>query len=243
MPAYAYILQRDGQYGVLTSWDDVIELRKQKKGMFVSRKFNTSDEAWTKIKHAMRPYEGGPVAFVDGSGGDGMFSAGAGVCLLMDGLGTKPTYEIAIPVSSGDGTSQGQIPGEFAAATIALKKAERLGAKSLLIVHDYIGIMAVAEGLVLLKRDLKRDLGQRPKYATKNGISAIWMGAVQAARIQGMDIRFKHVYSHEGVTDDWTRGNDRADKLAKLAKSGAIFGPWHVERIPELDGWISGQYR
>ena len=69
MPAYAYILQRDGQYGVLTSWDDVIELRKQKKGMFVSRKFNTSDEAWTKIKHAMRPYEGGPIAFVDGSGG------------------------------------------------------------------------------------------------------------------------------------------------------------------------------
>ena len=223
MPAYAYILQRDGQYGVLTSWDDVIELRKQKKGMFVSRKFNTSDEAWTKIKHAMRPYEGGPIAFVDGSGDDDMFSAGAGVCLLMDGLGTKPTYEIAIPVRSGDGTPQGQIPGEFAAATIALKKAERLGAKSLLIVHDYIGIMAVAEGL----------------YATKSGISAIWMGAVQAARVQGMDIRFKHVYSHEGVTDDWTRGNDRVDKLAKLAKSGAIVGPWHVERIPELDGWIS----
>ena len=222
MPAYAYISQRDGQYGVLTSWDDVIELRKQKQGVFVSRKFDSSEEAWTKIEHAMRPYEGGPVAFVDGAGSDVIFSAGAGVCLLMDGIGTNSTCEIAMPITSGDGSIQGQIPGEFAAATIALKKAEKLGAKSLLIAHDYIGIMAVAEGL----------------YATKSGISAIWMGVVQAARVQGMDIRFRHVYSHEGITDDWAKGNNRADQLAKLGRSTRI---GNVERIPELDGWIFDQ--
>lgn len=220
MPAYAYISQRDGQYGVLTSWDDVIELREQKKGVFVSRKFDTSDETWSKIKHAMRPYEGGPVAFVDGAGSDDMLSAGSGVCLLMGGLGTKPTCEIALPITSGDGSMQGQIPGEFAAATIALEKAERLGAKSLLIAHDYIGIMAVAEGL----------------YATKSRISAIWMGTVQSARLKGMDIRFRHVYSHEGITDDWTRGNDRADKLAKSGRSARTGNVGHIK---ELDGWIS----
>jgi ribonuclease HI len=222
MPAYAYISQRDGQYGVLTSWGDIIELRKQKKGVFVSRKFDTSDEAWTKIEHAMRPYEGGPVAFVDGAGSDDMFSAGAGVCLLMDGLGTKPTCEIAVPITSEDKSLQGQIPGEFAAATIALEKAERLGAKSLLIAYDYIGIMAIAEGL----------------YATRSRISAIWMGAVQSAHIQGMDVRFRHVYSHEGITDNWAKGNNRADKLAKLGRSTRI---GNIERIPELDGWISNQ--
>lgn len=222
MPAYAYISLRDGQYGVLTSWDDVLELRKRKRGVFVSKRLDTSDEAWDKVEHAMRPYEGGPVAFVDGAGSDEMLSAGAGVCLLMDGLGTKPTCEIATPIASEQGCPQGQIPGEFAAATIALCKAKELGAKSLLIAHDYVGIMAVAEGL----------------YATKGGISSIWMGAVQAARARSMDVRFRHVYSHEGITDDWTRGNDRADKLAKAGRNARM---GNIGRIPELDGWLPGQ--
>lgn len=222
MPAYAYISLRDEQYGVLTSWDDVLELRKRKSGVFVSKGFDTPDEAWTKIEHAMRPYEGGPVAFVDGAGNDSLLSAGAGVCLLMDGLGTTPTYEIAMPIASEQGCPQGQIPGEFAAATIALRKAETLDAKSILIAYDYVGIMAVAEGL----------------YATKSDISSIWLGAVKAARARGMDVRFRHIYSHEGITDDWTRGNDRADKLAKAGRNVRM---GNVGRMPELDGWLPEQ--
>lgn len=223
MPAYAYISLRDGKYGVLTSWDDVLKLRQRKSGVFVSKRFDTPDEAWTKIRHAMRPYDGGPVAFVDGAGSDSLLSAGAGVCLLMDGIGTKPTCEIAMPIASEQGCPQGQIPGEFAAATIALCKAETLGTKSLLIAHDYVGIMAVAEGL----------------YATKGGgISSIWMGAVQAACARGMDIRFRHVYSHEGITDDWTRGNDRADKLAKAGRNVRM---GNIGRMPELNGWLPEQ--
>lgn len=227
MPAYAYISQRDGSYGVCESWDEVLALRNGQRGIFVSRRFETPEEAHRKIEHATRPYDGGPVAFVDGAGSDNLFHAGAGMLLLMDGIGTKPTCEIAMPVTNM--LPEGQIPGELIAAMLAVSKAEQLGARSLLIAYDYMGIMAVAEGL----------------YAPKSGIAGIWHDTAQSARDRGLDIRFRHVYSHEGVSDDWQRGNAYVDMLAKtgtrcLYGSLSEFGDdfRNLDAIKRIDGWL-----
>lgn len=205
MPAYAYIIQRTGAHGVCRSWRDMQDVMRQNGSVLVSRRFDDAAEAERRIAHAMRSYEGGPVAFVDGSArGRHTKAVGAGVSLHADGIGGRATFEAALRLDSPAACSEGQVSGELLAATIACNYAMAMGASRLTIAYDYIGIMAVAEGL----------------YEARSKASRAWLACVDAARAAGLDVRFVHIYSHEGVSNAWEQGNDRADQLAKAGRDG-----------------------
>lgn len=128
------------------------------------------------------------VAYVDGSYQAKKKRAGYGVVLFSD----QGKESFCGPVSGADIKSR-NVVGEVMAAKVAMKEAQKRGAKSLTIHYDYAGIRHWALGEWKANLPLTQDYRS---FAQK-------MGEV-------MDLSFVKVEAHTGV-----KYNEEADLLAK----------------------------
>lgn len=132
------------------------------------------------------------VAFVDGSYDAQSKRYGFGCVLL--------TAEGVIQTENGVGdhpeaTSARNVAGELQGTLVALKRAEALGYKKLLICHDYTGIAAWFRG----------------EWRANTFVSKQYVAAAEAYR-GVLEVSFQKIAAHTGVTY-----NEMADRLAKSA--------------------------
>ena len=132
------------------------------------------------------------VAFVDGSYDAQTHRYGYGCVLL--------TTEGVIKTENGVGdhpeaVSARNVAGELQGTLVALKRAEELGYKKVLICHDYTGIAAWFLG----------------EWRANTFVSKQYIAAAEAYR-GVLEVSFRKIAAHTGVTY-----NEMADRLAKAA--------------------------
>lgn len=137
--------------------------------------------------------------YTDGSFHSTYSIYGGGLVIIMDGLdnplehkcyGREPQY-----------AAMANVAGELLAAMQALSIAEKAGAASITIYHDYVGI-----------HNWTKERGQKDYWQANKSLSKAYLAYVQHLRSNGMVIDFKHTPGHKGILY-----NERADKLAKEA--------------------------
>lgn len=128
------------------------------------------------------------IAYVDGSYVEEV-GYGSGVYLIygeeeyeISGIGKVPEY-----------LDMKNVSGEIIAAMLAVRKACELGAKELILYHDYTGIANWATGEWAAKKEQTRDYRDFMNQAS-----------------QIIDIKFQKVKGHSNI-----EGNDKADQLAR----------------------------
>lgn len=131
------------------------------------------------------------VAYVDGSFNQFTKQYGSGVVLFFN----DKTIELSQSGKSPELVKMRNVGGELAAVSMAVKEAIRLGAKRIIIYHDYAGISEWANG----------------------GWSANKTGTIAYKKFiekmnKDINIMFQKVEAHSG-----NKYNDKADALAKKA--------------------------
>ncbi|MCR4605990.1 MAG: reverse transcriptase-like protein [Eubacterium sp.] len=134
---------------------------------------------------------GEAIAYVDGSFLVDTGEYGSGVVFFYDGEVT----ELSEKGSNPDAATMRNVSGEVMASMLAMRQAKKIGAKSLVIYHDYQGIADWCTGAWKTKKE-----GTKVYKQYYQNMSAF------------LDISFVKVTGHSG--DKW---NDRADELARAA--------------------------
>lgn len=129
------------------------------------------------------------VAYVDGSFNDYLKKYGSGVVMFFDGK----TIELTQSGKNEELVQMRNVGGELAAVSLAVKEAVRLGAKRIIIHHDYAGISEWANGGWNTNKNATMRYKKFIEEQSKN-----------------IKIMFQKVEAHSGDTY-----NDMADKLAK----------------------------
>lgn len=199
---------------IVDSWDECVKFRDMVPSNAKYKKFARIEDAQKFLgeagaKPAASSTDAAPVrkpvpnynwvcphviAYTDGSFNADNGHWGYGVS-IQDEKGTE------LAAYSGNGTeyaSSRNITGEVHGAIRAIQAAIRQGCTSILIVHDYEGISAWAEG----------------KWKAKLPMPQWYRDQIAEMRSK-IDISFKWVPGHNGVA-----GNERADQLAKDACFG-----------------------
>ena len=144
-----------------------------------------SEEIFDKLK------AGEAIAYVDGSFSNETGEYGSGVVLFYD----NEVYEFTDKGSNAEAATMRNVSGEVMAAMISMREARKLGAKKLIIYHDYQGISDWCTGAWKTKKEGTKVYKQYYLDMSK-----------------ALDISFIKVEGHSG--DTW---NDRADTLARSA--------------------------
>ena len=151
-----------------------------------------SSAAASSESEAISVDEGSLVAFVDGSYDVRTKRYGYGCVLL-----TSDGREIC---ESGVGDhpeaiSARNVAGELQGTLVALRKAEEMGCRKVIICHDYSGISAWFHG----------------EWRANSFVSKQYVAATEAYR-GVLDVSFRKIAAHTGV-----KYNEMADRLAKEA--------------------------
>lgn len=132
------------------------------------------------------------IAYVDGSFNTETGEYGAGVAFFHNGELTEISEKGANP----EAATMRNVSGEVMASMLAMRRAERLGVRHLVIYHDYEGIASWCTGV----------------WKTKKEGTRVYRDYYNEMRLKGLEISFVKVEGHSG--DMW---NDRADMLARKA--------------------------
>lgn len=129
------------------------------------------------------------VAYVDGSYNQFTKQYGSGVVIFFDGK----TIELSRSGKNEEFVQMRNVGGELAAVSIAIKEAIRLGAKRIIIHHDYAGISEWVNG----------------GWNTNKSVTIRYKKFIEEQN-KNIKIMFQKVEAHSG-----DKYNDMADRLAK----------------------------
>lgn len=123
-----------------------------------------------------------------------------GLVILMSGLDNPLEYKVC--GNDPKYTPLANIAGEVLAAMQALQIADKAGATSITIYHDYAGI-----------HNWTKEPGEEDYWLAKRMLSKQYVAYVWHLRTdKALKINFKHTPGHSGI-----EYNELADKLAKAA--------------------------
>lgn len=193
MPKKYYAVRKGKNPGIYTSWDECKEQVHGFKGAEY-KGFVTEQEARDYIHPQEEVCVDGKkqaVAYVDGS---------YNVATKAYGYGLHLEYEGKIYEKNGRGdneekASMRNVAGEIDGAMQAVALAKSLGARSLVIYYDYMGIEQWARGGWKTNKEWTKEYAAYMKNAMTD-----------------LNITFCKVMAHTGV-----EGNERVDVLAKEA--------------------------
>lgn len=193
MPKKYYAVRKGNNPGIYTSWE---ECKKQVHGFKGAeyKSFVTEDEAHAYIHpqdEINADCTGQAVAYVDGSYNAATKAYGFGLHLEYEGK----VYEKSGRGDNEEKASMRNVAGEIDGAMQAVAMAKSLGARSLVIYYDYMGIEQWASGGWKANKEWTKEYAAYMKNAMTD-----------------LDIIFCKVMAHTGV-----EGNERVDVLAKKA--------------------------
>ena len=193
MPKKYYAVKKGCIPGIYTTWE---ECKKQVSGYKGAqyKSFPTREEAENYINPAagkIEEYSNQAVAYVDGSYNVATEAYGYGLYLKYEGM----VYEKNGTGDNKEKASMRNVAGEIDGAMQAVALAKSLGAKSLIIYYDYMGIEQWAVGGWKTNKEWTKEYAAYMQEASVN-----------------LSITFHKVKAHTGV-----EGNERVDVLAKKA--------------------------
>lgn len=186
-----YAVKTGRKPGIYSSWDECKKQVDKFKGA-IYKSFTSLDEAKAFIKEEKIEFDGGLLAYVDGSYNIKTHEYGYG-CVIIEGQ--EVIKELSGKGANQDYTSMRNVAGEIFGSLAAMAYAKNHGYKQLCIYFDYEGIEKWANGLW---------------KANKAGTQE-YQRLVQEYR-QELQIAFVKVLAHSG---DFY--NECADRLAKKA--------------------------
>lgn len=188
-----YAVKKGYTPGIYTTWLDCEKQVSGYKGAQY-KSFSTKEEAENYINPSVKKAEectSQAVAYVDGSYNAATGAYGYGLYLEYEGM----VYEKNGTGDNKEKASMRNVAGEIDGAVQAVMLAKKLGAKSLIIYYDYLGIEQWAVGGWKTNKEWTKEY-------------AAYMQEASA----GLSITFHKVKAHTGV-----EGNERVDVLAKKA--------------------------
>lgn len=216
-----YAVQKGLKPGVYETWDECKAQvdgfqgakyksfgTKEEAQLFVDGEDVKQDEVSQECSVVGIALPDTPYAFVDGSFNPdtGVYGYGGFLC-----VGDKK-YPLMGAGCKSDMTSMRNVAGEISGAMAAVKKAEELGIRELVMFYDYKGIEQWATGL------WKTNKSATQEYAN-----------FMSPDNRKVVIQFQHVKGHTGV-----EGNELADVMAKTAV-GIPLRPKQQELYDSLD--------
>lgn len=186
-----YAVRKGRKPGVYLSWDECKEQVDKFKGA-IYKSFSTMTEAKNFIEEKKNSFEGGLIAYVDGSYNTKTKEYGFGCVMIENQQVVKELYGKG---NDKDYATMRNVAGEILGSLCAMKFALEHGHQKICIYYDYEGIEKWADGL------WKANKKGTQEYQKK----------VSEYR-QNLEIAFIKVLAHSG---DFY--NERADILAKKA--------------------------
>lgn len=186
-----YAVKQGRNPGIYSSWDECKKQVEKYKGA-IYKSFTSLDEAKNFIKEEKIEFDGGLIAYVDGSYNVKTKEYGFGCVLIEDQKVVKELYGRGNDENYG---SMRNVAGEILGSVCAMEYALNNGYEGVCIYYDYEGIEKWANGL------WKANKAGTQEYQEK----------VKSYR-QSLKIAFVKVLAHSG---DFY--NERADQLAKKA--------------------------
>lgn len=186
-----YAVKQGRNPGIYSSWDECKKQVEKYKGA-IYKSFTSLDEAKNFIKEEKIEFDGGLIAYVDGSYNVKSKEYGFGCVLIEDQKVVKELYGRG---NDENYASMRNVAGEILGSVCAMEYALNHGYEGVCIYYDYEGIEKWANGL------WKANKAGTQEYQEK----------VKSYR-QSLKIAFVKVLAHSG---DFY--NERADQLAKKA--------------------------
>lgn len=193
-PEKIYAVKIGRTTGIIYDWN---ECKKSITGYpnakYRSFPFEKIDEAYEYLNEGSKRKpavtKNTAVAYVDGSYNQFTKQYGSGVVMFFDGK----TIELSKSGKNEELVRMRNVGGELTAVSMAIKEAIRLGAKRIVIHHDYAGISEWANG----------------GWNTNKNATIRYKKFIEEQN-KNIKIMFQKVEAHSGDTY-----NDMADKLAK----------------------------
>lgn len=186
-----YAVKQGRNPGIYSSWDECKKQVEKYKGA-IYKSFTSLDEAKNFIKEEKIEFDGGLIAYVDGSYNVKTKEYGFGCVLIEDQKVVKELYGRG---NDENYASMRNVAGEILGSVCAMEYALNNDYEGVCIYYDYEGIEKWANGL------WKANKAGTQEYQEK----------VKSYR-QSLKIAFVKVLAHSG---DFY--NERADQLAKKA--------------------------